>query len=115
MEEPQVNPRNVGEYIVEYQSGRREAIRLVENVNITDVRSSEGLRLNSWTFTKFPDELLESVPGWRGASEIGLPLNLQVLIWQNPYPEDKITGIRFRASDKPDNIQLALLGLTLLQ
>jgi hypothetical protein len=115
VEEPQVNPRGLGEYIIEFRSGWRETISLVENVNITDVRSNEGLRFNSWTFTKFPDELLESVPGWRGASEIGLPLNLQVLVWQNPYPEDKIKSIRFRASDKQDNVQLALLGLTLLQ
>ncbi|ABQ26767.1 glycoside hydrolase [Geotalea uraniireducens] len=115
LEEPQVNPRKLGEYVIEFQSGRQETVSLTENVNITDVRSSEGLRDNSWTFTRSPDVLLDSVPGWRGVSGIGLPLNMQVFIWRNPYPDEKITSIRLRATEKQPKLHLALLGVTLLQ
>lgn len=115
LEEPQVNPRKLGEYIIEFQGGRQETVSLMENVNITDVRSSEGLRENSWTFTRSPDVLSGSVPGWRGVSSIGLPLNLQVFIWRNPHSEDKIRSIRLRATGNQDGLQLVLLGVTLLQ
>ena len=51
VEEPQYNVRKLGKYIVEYENGTTER-SLLEGWNITDVRSSEGLRHNSWSFNR---------------------------------------------------------------
>jgi glycosyl hydrolase family 20 len=113
--EPQVAPRKLGEYVIEYQSGRKVSVDLQENWNITDVRSSEALRANPWTFARSPDVLVGSRPGWRGDSAAGIPLNMQVFVWHNPRPDEKIRSIRMRVVDQQNNYRIALLGVTLLQ
>jgi hypothetical protein len=115
VEEPQVNLRKIGEYVVEYANGSSTTVDLLENWNITDIRSSVGLRRNDWTFTKSPDVLIGAKLAWRGASLTGIPLNVQMLVWRNPYPEHRIIGIRMSAAKAPPDSQLALLGLTFLQ
>lgn len=115
VEEPQYNVRTIGHYVVEYETGALVTVDLRENWNITDVRSSEGLRYNSWSFIRKPDELLGSKPVWRGRSFSGIPLNVQMFIWKNPYPELKIRSIRLNATGAPVNSKIALLGLTFLQ
>jgi hypothetical protein len=115
IEEPQYNLRKLGRYVVEYENGQVVTIDLQENWNITDVRSSEGLRYNDWSFTRSPEVLIGSKPAWKGSSANGIPLNVQMFIWKNPYPGLKITDIRINASAAPVNSRIALLGLTFLQ
>jgi hypothetical protein len=115
VEEPQFYPRKIGKYIVEYANGKTETIDLTENWNITDIRSTEGLRLNDWTFFRSPDELIGAKTGWRGNSAAGIPLNVQVFIWKNPDPTQNIRKIRLRAAEPPMKSSIALLGLTFLQ
>jgi len=115
IEEPQVRSRRVGSYLVEYENGQTETISLTENWNITDIRSSEGLRDNDWTFTRSPDVLIGSQLGWHGLSNAGVPLNLQMLTWRNPHPALKISSIRLIVDAVPPNSKIALIGLTFLQ
>ena len=115
VEEPQVTIRSLGEYEIEYESGRKVLIDLLENYSITDVRSGEGLRNNAWSFTRMPEVLIGSREAWRGRSATGIPLNLQCLIWKNPYPSEALKSIIFRANKEPQGTKLALLGITLLQ
>ena len=114
IEEPMMNVRKLGRYLVEYEDGSSESIDLLENWNITDIRSTVGLRHNDWTFLKSPDVLIGSKTVWRGSSAIGIPLNLQLFIWNNPHREKKIKSIKMIAADEPKGTKLALLGLTLL-
>lgn len=115
VEEPQFRPRKIGKYVVEFANGITETIDLIENWNITDIRSSEGLRHNDWTFFRSPDVLIGAKTGWRGSSASGMPLNVQVFIWKNPNPEQKIRSIRLSAAMPPMKSKIALLGLTFLQ
>ncbi len=115
VEEPQYNVRRLGSYVVEYENGAKELAALMENWNITDVRSSPGLRRNGWTFNRSPEILIGALPAWRGRSASGIPLNLQLFIWENPHPDIKIRSIRLSAAGAPPNTKIALLGLTLLQ
>lgn len=113
--EPQIAPRDLGEYIVEYQGGRKIRISLQENWNITDVRSTESLRTNPWTFSRSPDVLAGSYPGWRGYSAAGVPLNAQMFVWRNPFPEEIISRLVLKTSASVPYSTVALLGVTLLQ
>ncbi|HBG04817.1 MAG: hypothetical protein A2075_11540 [Geobacteraceae bacterium GWC2_58_44] len=113
--EPQVALRELGEYLIEYQSGRKVRVPLQENWNITDLRCTESLRRNPWTFSRSPDVLAGSRPGWRGYSASGIPLNAQMFIWQNPFPEEKISRLTLRGSGSVPHSRVALLGVTLLQ
>lgn len=115
VETPQVIVRKLGSYVVEFASGRSETIDLLENWNITDIRSSEGLRHNVWSFVRSPDILIGARSAWRGMSAAGISLNLQVFIWKNPYPDEKIRSIRLSAVSSPPGSKVALIGLTLLQ
>ena len=115
IEEPAMRVRNLGRYIVEYDDGRLETIDLLENWNITDIRSSVGLRHNDWTFLRSPDILIGSRTAWQGNSGSGVPLNLQLFVWNNPRPVKKIRSISLVAGDDPKGTKLALLGLTFLQ
>ncbi|OGT31931.1 MAG: hypothetical protein A2W28_04480 [Gammaproteobacteria bacterium RBG_16_51_14] len=115
VEEPVARVRKLGWYLVEYDDGHSVTIDLLENWNITDIRSSEGLRHNDWTFTRSPDSLLGAKPVWTGSSTNGIPLNLQLFIWSNPYPEKKINSIKLIVADEPEGTKLALLGLTFLR
>ncbi|MBI5237010.1 MAG: hypothetical protein HY887_01115 [Deltaproteobacteria bacterium] len=115
VEEPVTIVRKLGRYLVEYDDGGSEIIDILDNWNITDIRSSEGLRHNDWTFNRSPDVLIGSKPVWRGNSASGMPLNLQLFVWNNPYPAKKIRRIRLIAADVPEKVKLALLGLTFLQ
>jgi hypothetical protein len=81
VEEPQAEVRRLGRYLVTYESGRSAVIDLIDNWNITDIRSTEGLRQNAWSFVRNPDILIGTRPAWRGVSAAGIPLNLQTLIW----------------------------------
>ena len=113
-EEPQYRPRKLGTYIIEYENGRHEELDLLENWNITDIRSREGLRHNDWRFSRCPEVLIGAQPAWRGMSTGGSPLNIQLFIHRNPFPGSKIRSIRLSVSDASDNVHVALLGLTFL-
>lgn len=115
LEEPQYEVRKLGHYLVEYENGHEETIGILENWNITDVRSSLGLRRNAWTFDRIPEVLIGSFPAWRGQSEFGVPLNLQLFIWENPHPDLKIRKIRLSAAGGPPRTKIVLVALTLLQ
>lgn len=114
VEEPSTTVRKLGRYLVEYDGGGSETIDILENWNITDIRSTEGLRHNTWTFLRSPAVLIGAKPAWQGNSAIGIPLNLQLFIWRNPHPEKKIRSIKFATTDEPTGTALALLGLTFL-
>jgi hypothetical protein len=115
IEEPRMTIRKVGSYAIQYEDGSSVSADLLENWNVTDVRSSIGLRESGWKLIRVPDELLGARPGWRGLSGGGIPLNLQVFIWRNPYPERAISAIRLSAASAPPNSQIALIALTAFQ
>jgi hypothetical protein len=115
IKEPAMRVRKLGRYLVEYGNGGSETIDILENWNITDIRSSEGVRHNDWTFLRSPGVLIGSKPAWTGSSASGIPLNLQLFVWNNPHPEKRIRSIKLTAADEPEGTKLALLGLTFLQ
>lgn len=105
---PQVGPRPVGSYEVIYVDGKREHIFLREGYNITDVRSGAGVRRNPWGFYKGTDILLGSFLGWRGPSLSGMPMNLQVMLWDNPEPNNPISEIIVSPKEGTRLVLLAL-------
>lgn len=115
VEEPSTGVRKLGRYLVEYEGGGSEAIDILNNWNITDIRSSEGLRKNVWSFLRSPDVLIGSKPVWRGSSASGIPLNLQLFMWRNPYPNKRISNIKVATSNETRGVQIALVGLTFLE
>ena len=66
-------------------------------------------------FQQSPDVLIGSKPAWKGSSASGIPLNAQLFIWKNPYPDQKIKGIRLSAANGPADTKIAVLGLTFLE
>ncbi|SPD73169.1 Glycoside hydrolase, family 20 [uncultured Desulfobacterium sp.] len=114
VKEPQYRSRKLGEYVVEFENGATSPIDLIEGYNITDVRSSVGIRSNAWSFFRSPDILIGSELAWRGQSANGIPLNLQKLIWKNPFPELKIKSISIQCSDIDEYFRIALLAVTIL-
>lgn len=115
LEEPDYAHRRIGKYIIEYNNGEKEEISLIQNWNITDIRSFLSLRHNSWTFNRMPQLLLGSDLAWAGMSQTGAPLNIQKYIWENPYPEVPIKQIIFKALDVRQNFRIALIRLTILK
>ena len=107
-------PREIGQYVIEYSDGKKETISLVQNWNITDIRSEPSLRHNSWSFSRMPQIILGSDVAWEGLSETGIPLNVQNFIWKNPYPEIPIRKIELKAKEIKQKLKIALLGITLL-
>lgn len=115
IEEPITRVRKLGFYRVEYENGKFETIEILDNWNITDVRSSEGLRKNDWTFLRSPDLLIGAKRVWQGSSASGIPLNLQLFLWNNPHPNEKIRRIKIIVGDDPKGTRIALLGMTFLK
>jgi hypothetical protein len=115
IEEPVMDVRKLGFYKIEYENGIIETIHILDNWNITDIRSSMGLRRNTWTFLRSPDVLIGAERVWQGSSSSGIPLNLQLFLWENPYPDKKIRSIKLMADDELKGSRIALLGLTFLQ
>lgn len=106
---PQIQLKPAGSYAVVYADGSQVIIPLTEGFNITDIRSGAGVRKNPWGYPSTPDILIGSYLGWRGPSLSGMPLNLQVMLWENPSPAKKISEIRL----VPDRETiLVLLGIS---
>ncbi len=114
IEEPSYSLKTVGKYIIEYEGGSRTSVDLKEGWNITDVRSSVGLRYNAWNLTRAPDILLGAKLVWRGFSKTGIPLNLQVYLWKNKYPKKKIMRILICPKPTKEMTRIALLAITAL-
>lgn len=112
--QPSFRSRQVGNYTLVFRSGRTAKLDLVEGWNITDVRSSEAIRTNDWGYTRGADELIGAEHVWNGLSAAGIPLNLQVLVWRNPYPDDQVEQIKLSVSNASQRTEVALLGVTLL-
>ncbi len=115
IQEPQYQQRKIGEYIVEFDNGDQAVLELLENWNITDIRSNEHVRYTPWTFYRKPEVLLGSKTGWNGWSGNHEKLNLQMFYWENPMPEKRIKIIRLKTTLKDPNTAIALIGLTVLQ
>jgi hypothetical protein len=114
IKQPKVMQKSIGEYLVVYKNGKQVKVALIENWNITDVRSMMGVRSNSWSFTRNPDILIGSRLAWRGITETGLPLNAQILLWNNPYPQDEIDSIEVSVTNDAPGTKIAVLGITLI-
>jgi hypothetical protein len=89
-------------------------VEIIEGFNITDVRSGTGVRKNDWTFRRHPEILIGSECVWQGQSATGIPLNVQMLAWENPYPEKAIKRIQIQAKQLNEDFRIAVLGLTLI-
>ncbi|MCD4722091.1 MAG: hypothetical protein K8S13_19850 [Desulfobacula sp.] len=115
LEEPGYRNWEIGEYVVMYDNGKKETIRLIQNWNITDIRSSKTVRQNDWTFNRMPQVLLGSDVAWSGVSVKGLSLNIQKYVWKNPHPEYPIKQIVFRAKKIKQKYRMSLLALTAME
>lgn len=109
---PQSQLKPAGSYEVIYTDNSRVTIPLVEGDNITDLRSGAGVRKNPWGYPSGADILLGSRLGWRGPSLSGTPLNLQVMIWENPYREKRIKKIKI-TPEKDNAISIIALSIGL--
>ncbi len=113
--EPGYKVRKLGDYQIEYETGRTVSMPIVEGWNITDMRSSIGLRQNDWSFSHEPDLLIGSERAWKGESVAGMPVNVQMCIWDNSYPSEKIKQIRIALSEPGPTAKIVLLAMTALQ
>jgi len=117
LQEPKYTPRSIGSYTIKYEDGTSTKIDLKEGWNITDVRSSIGLRKYGPSVESSPDILLGAELVWRGQSDAGLPINIQMLIWENPFPKKKLVQIKLSANEpkSKDDLRIVLLALTNLK
>jgi hypothetical protein len=115
LNEPDYNHKKIGQYIIVFNDGKTDTIDLIQNFNITDIRSSQSVRENVWNFSRAPDILIGSERAWTGKSATNAPLNLQNIVWENPYPEKPIKKIIFKAIDIDQRLRIALIGLTLIR
>jgi hypothetical protein len=113
-QEPQYRSKILGVYRIEYVDGMTAQVEIIEGFNITDVRSGTGVRKNDWTFRRHPEILIGSESVWQGQSATGIPLNVQMLAWENPYPEKAIKRIQIQAKQLNEDFRIAVLGLTLI-
>jgi hypothetical protein len=111
---PDVQVKRVGRYELRYQDDQQTSVDLLENVTITDFRSAPGVRNTPWGYTLGIDELLGALPGWRGPSTQGTPLNTQILRWDNPFPDKAIASLRLSAEAGDGICKIALLGLSVV-
>lgn len=109
---PQSQLKPAGSYEVVYTDKSRVTIPLIEGENITDLRSGSGVRKNPWGYPLGADILLGSRIGWRGPSLSGTPLNLQVMLWDNPYREKRIEKIQI-TPEKDNVISIVALSIGL--
>ncbi|HDD44868.1 MAG TPA: hypothetical protein ENG63_08435 [Candidatus Desulfofervidus auxilii] len=105
--------KTIGVYKINYADGTFVDVKLVENFNITDFRSSGIFRENPWTFNKGFEILYGAECGWEGISLCGEKINLQVCKWKNPFPEKIVKSIDMRAIGKKP-VKIALLGISTL-
>jgi len=112
VETPNVYLKKIGKYVVNYSDESSHSIDLYENYNITDVRSSPGLRKNVWGFTIGNNQLVGSYLPWQGRSLSGIPLNIQNFLWKNPYPNKNIKSIKVVASNSKQHRKIALIALS---
>ncbi len=113
LEEPQHIPREIGEYRFLYANGDTLAVPIKEAWNITDVRSIVGLRKFSPGFHRGPDILAGARLAWRGRTTSGLPLNAQVFIWHNPFPDQRIAEITMSLNKQFTNTPNRICLLTI--
>lgn len=103
--------KTIGVYKINYADGTFVDVKLIENFNITDFRSSGIFRQNPWSFNKGFEILYGSECGWEGISLSGAKINLQVYKWENPFPEKIVKSIDIKAvGEKP--VKIALLGIS---
>ncbi|MFH0808986.1 MAG: beta-N-acetylhexosaminidase [Pseudomonadota bacterium] len=113
--EPTIWQVPVGTLTVFYQDGSHEAVCIKESLNITDFRTSGGLRNNPWGYFKGSEHLYGAHCGWNGMGTCGDELNLQVFEWINPHPEEKIARLELLATADNRVVKLALIAATGLQ
>ncbi len=113
LEFPQNSPRKLGAYELEYSDGTRSAMNIVENYNVTDFRSAAGIRKNVWGTEVVVDELVGSVPAWKGVSASHMPLNVQALIWKNPSPSKSVRQIKIVGENIHGRCRVAVVGMSL--
>jgi hypothetical protein len=109
---PQNAPRKIGAYVVEYTDGSKVEINLIESYNITDFRSSPGIRRNVWGRFVGVEEIVGAIPGWRGQALAQVSVNTQVLVWRNPAPGKAIQSVHLVADDIKEKSVIGLLGLS---
>ena len=110
--QPQYRSRRLGAYNFTYTDGTVVNADIIEGWNITDIRSTMGLRANDWSFDRMPDELIGAYPAWRGRSAVDIPLNMQMWLWTNPYPEKTLKTITVQTADIGENVKIAVLAAT---
>jgi uncharacterized protein YlbG (UPF0298 family) len=112
--EPSSQIEIIGRYLIEYVDGFREKIYLIKGWNITDIRSDPGIKKNPWPFKIYPENLIGSEMAWGGKSLVGINLNLQKLIFKNPFPNKAINSIHIILEDGLKNSKFVLLAITAL-
>lgn len=105
---PQTKIRHIGSYQVIYENGKKVPIDLFEGYNISDFRVLPYLMDNPWGVSQGTDILLGSYLGWRGTTVPGIPANVQVMIWKNPFPDEPVKEIRLMPQKDSTLILLAL-------
>ncbi len=113
--QPQYRSRGLGTYVFTFTDGTEVKADIIEGWNITDIRSTTGLRANDWSFDRSPDELIGAYPAWRGRSAADVPLNLQMWLWTNPYPAKTLKTITIKTARIGDNVKIALLAATAIR
>lgn len=111
-QQPQYRSRKLGSYAFTYTDGTIVEVDIIEGWNITDIRSTEGLRTNDWSFDRAPDVLIGAYPAWRGRSAADIPLNLQMWLWANPHPEKTLKTITIQMARTGQNAKIAILAAT---
>ncbi|WP_420594872.1 beta-N-acetylhexosaminidase [Deinococcus sp.] len=94
-----INRDQIGRYEITYADGSKVVQPL-----------EYGRHIRAWTELT-PTSMVQA-PGWRGQTADGLDVNLGVLDWLNPKPDQVIKSVTLISEGKDAN--LTLIGLTLI-
>lgn len=94
-----INRDTVGRYEIVYADGSK----VVQPLNY-------GRHIRAWT--ELTPRSMVQAPGWRGQTRDGLAVNVGVLDWVNPRPDQVIKSVTLSSEGKEANP--TLLGLTLI-
>ena len=101
----------VGKYVITYEDGESIDAEIVYDSSVNCYKNGyavpkpqEYYRHFGYVSTWFSD------PAYEGKNERGEDLTVLGYVWENPYPEKKITGIRYESAAK-DYCGLAIAGV----
>ncbi len=112
-ETPNYIPRKIGRYEIVYEDGGTYETDLIEGWNIRDARSASDGSDKGWNRFRYPDILSGAKLAWRGHTDSGIPVSLNVIEIINPYPNKRLAKMNIYTVQLSQPWRIVVLGISL--